>query len=64
MFLNYEINHEVSDSIELTEVGDPGGGRRQGDEELLVCQVERHGQLTEDRQPGGSLGHLLPAHRQ
>ena len=30
----------------LTEVGHPGGARRQGDEDLLVGQVEWHRQLT------------------
>ena len=45
----------------LTEVGHPGGARRQGDEDLLVGQVEWHRQLTQHRDPAVGLGDQLSA---
>ena len=44
----------------LTEVWHPGAGGHQGHQELLVGEVEGHGQLTEPRQPGQGRGDQLP----
>ena len=43
----------------LTEVGHPGGSSSQGDEDLLVCQVEWHRELTQHRNPAVGLGYQL-----
>ena len=43
----------------LTEVGHPGGSSSQGDEDLLVGQVEGHRQLTQHRNPAVGLGDQL-----
>ena len=44
----------------LTEVWHPGAGRHQGHQDLLVGEVEGHGQLAQPRQPGRGRGHQLP----
>ena len=44
----------------LTEVWHPGAGRHQGHQELLVGEVEGHGQLAQPRQPRRGPGDQLP----
>ena len=46
----------------LTEVRIPGGPGSDDDEDLLVGQIERHGQLAEGWQPGVGLGQQLSGH--
>ena len=41
-------------------MGDPGAGCSYGHQDLLVGEVEGHGQLAEPRQPGQGRGDQLP----
>ena len=59
--LRWDVNDaEICD--ELTQIGHPGAGGGDGDQNLLVDQVERHGELAEDGDDGVGGGHQLPGH--
>ena len=47
-------------ALDLTEVWHPGAGCGYGHQDLLVGEVEGHGELAQPRQPGQGPGDQLP----